>query len=1042
MLSTITFAQTAELLWDPDGVPIRQGHNIEWSNASCVGSLGEVITAWSDTRNQWRDIFVQKIDDQGNELWTEDGVLVYDGNFHQRGPVLESDRNGGAFISWVDFRSDSAGDIYSQHIGPDGELLFDADGVPICTAGNHQNTISSCYDEAGGFFITWQDERNGSCDLYITRLLADGSIAPGFEADGLPVVTEPGEQISVSLVSDLEGGAWITWADKRVQDNHNIYIQHLLADGTMVLDENGFLVCGTEGIQKEPRLAPDALGGVFVSWVDKRNDNFGDIYLQHLNSEGTISFTADGIPVSANPDIEEKNNRIVNAGVGMAIIVWQDNRNDPDNTVGDIYIQKVSTSDLIWTPGGIPACTAPEEQVHARMTSDNNGGAFIAWTDYRNGGAFGYEDIYLQHVDSDGNMLWGDDGNGLPASVETDSQYSPSVRADQNGGVFVSWSDLRYGSQGIFSNCLDSDGESRYDEEQGREVIWGIGGNVSRLTSTATSDNGVIFVWEDRRAHRSEIVAQKMTDQLFDDGMGEMLWEHNGVALHPDFSERDQREPQIIPDGEGAYIGLLWGPDLASAAFLTRLGSDGVPLWEEPVCVTAEYNVNPTDYQQDLHICDDDAGGVIAIWTDHNELVDPMYTRIFAQRFNPAGERLWGEDGVQVSTNSDNTWHMLQAVDADNQGGVYILWMYGVWGDFNLRMQHIDTDGNVVEGWDAEGLDVCTASANQWQGTLVTLENGDDSPGVLAVWNDPRESANSKDIFGQSVLADGTLQWEEDGILLVTGTSDQEFSRVRPDGESGFYLLWKDFSNLSDYNLYMQHFDDSGTPLWTIDSTAVCEAVNDQWGADFILFERDGENRMICNWADLRTNTHYDMYGQEISADGAHSWDGEDGAVINDRFHHQKYPTISYDGEYGAYIGWIDYRSSFAGSYYRADDPGRRCDGYEEFTNIFVQRVNSYHIHNVRAAMKSHPNGIYLAQSYPNPFNPHTTIEYELARPGMIMLSVYNIRGQLVDVIHEGFMQAGQHTVTWAPADLSSGVYIYQLSAGTDAVSKKMVLVR
>jgi hypothetical protein len=83
-----------------------------------------------------------------------------------------------------------------------------------------------------------------------------------------------------------------------------------------------------------------------------------------------------------------------------------------------------------------------------------------------------------------------------------------------------------------------------------------------------------------------------------------------------------------------------------------------------------------------------------------------------------------------------------------------------------------------------------------------------------------------------------------------------------------------------------------------------------------------------------------------------------------------------------------------------------------------------------------------LAQNYPNPFNPITTIEYRLAAPGEVTLSVYNINGQLVDVVHDGFQQAGHHTATWAPSDLSSGVYFVELLAGADRDLMKVSYIK
>ncbi|MBL7034043.1 MAG: T9SS type A sorting domain-containing protein [Candidatus Delongbacteria bacterium] len=83
-----------------------------------------------------------------------------------------------------------------------------------------------------------------------------------------------------------------------------------------------------------------------------------------------------------------------------------------------------------------------------------------------------------------------------------------------------------------------------------------------------------------------------------------------------------------------------------------------------------------------------------------------------------------------------------------------------------------------------------------------------------------------------------------------------------------------------------------------------------------------------------------------------------------------------------------------------------------------------------------------LAPAYPNPFNPTTTIEYSLATSGSVQLSIYNIQGQLVDVIQEGFMTAGWHTAIWSPSDLSSGIYMVELSAGGYPASRKVMYLK
>jgi N-acetylneuraminic acid mutarotase len=88
-----------------------------------------------------------------------------------------------------------------------------------------------------------------------------------------------------------------------------------------------------------------------------------------------------------------------------------------------------------------------------------------------------------------------------------------------------------------------------------------------------------------------------------------------------------------------------------------------------------------------------------------------------------------------------------------------------------------------------------------------------------------------------------------------------------------------------------------------------------------------------------------------------------------------------------------------------------------------------------------------LEQCYPNPFNPTTQIRYSVLEPVHVRLVVYDVLGKTVKVLVDREQMAGYHTVEWnatneADAPLSSGVYFYQLKAGTFTDIKKMLLTR
>lgn len=84
-----------------------------------------------------------------------------------------------------------------------------------------------------------------------------------------------------------------------------------------------------------------------------------------------------------------------------------------------------------------------------------------------------------------------------------------------------------------------------------------------------------------------------------------------------------------------------------------------------------------------------------------------------------------------------------------------------------------------------------------------------------------------------------------------------------------------------------------------------------------------------------------------------------------------------------------------------------------------------------------------LEQNYPNPFNPATTIRFSISEPGMVQLNVFNIQGEKVAELINSFMQAGSHNITFDASSLPSGVYIYQIDAGSRFREvKKMILLK
>jgi hypothetical protein len=95
------------------------------------------------------------------------------------------------------------------------------------------------------------------------------------------------------------------------------------------------------------------------------------------------------------------------------------------------------------------------------------------------------------------------------------------------------------------------------------------------------------------------------------------------------------------------------------------------------------------------------------------------------------------------------------------------------------------------------------------------------------------------------------------------------------------------------------------------------------------------------------------------------------------------------------------------------------------------------------------PSGAAVLElaSYPNPFNPTTSLSFVMETGAYVRLEIYDIGGRLVRTLVDRAMGPGTHRIPWDGRDergiaMSSGVYIARLEAGDDLVTQKLVLVR
>ena len=120
---------------------------------------------------------------------------------------------------------------------------------------------------------------------------------------------------------------------------------------------------------------------------------------------------------------------------------------------------------------------------------------------------------------------------------------------------------------------------------------------------------------------------------------------------------------------------------------------------------------------------------------------------------------------------------------------------------------------------------------------------------------------------------------------------------------------------------------------------------------------------------------------------------------------------------------------------YEVDDSGISSVIFDIYCNGNSEEI-SYQFPN------DAPEVTYLKSVYPNPFNPKTTISYQLEKEDKVVIDVFNIKGQKVEILLNETQTSGNHSLTWQPDNLSSGIYYIRLRCEDYQKAVKALLLK
>ncbi|MCW8823742.1 MAG: T9SS type A sorting domain-containing protein [Ignavibacteriaceae bacterium] len=382
-------------VWTADGIIINSAANGQFRPKIISDGSGGAIIVWAKNGGGFYgyDLYTQRIDADGNLLWNSNGVAVAVSSATDSFHEIIPDGDGGVIITWHRLPTvPGETDIYAQKVDTDGNVLWTTNGVEVCTATGSQSWPKIISDLNGGAIIAWEDGRNGigTNDIYAQRINQNG-IAQ-WTTDGIPICDDQAYQTMIAICSDGQGGALISWEDNRTGAS-TIFGQRVNSAGQVQWVANGKILSPLSTTCTKPILNFDNSGSAYLVWETEVQVMETNIGSQKIDLDGNLLWGTAGVDICDASGYQTELSMMNNLAGGI-IVGWQDFRNNPE---GDIYAQWVDRDgDLKWTINGVAICRAPNVQSYPVLTNDGLAGAIIAWWDLRGGSD---EDIYAQNID-------------------------------------------------------------------------------------------------------------------------------------------------------------------------------------------------------------------------------------------------------------------------------------------------------------------------------------------------------------------------------------------------------------------------------------------------------------------------------------------------------------------------------------------------------------------------------------------------------------------------------------------------------------------
>jgi hypothetical protein len=493
--------------------------------------------------------------------------------------------------------------------------------------------------------ILWESGIKADWDIFATRYDINGNCL--WTEKQIEIYSGPGMQIYPAILPDSTGGAIILWQNYR-ENEFEVCAQRIDNAGRFLWGANGIVVGSAVGpalldYKANFKAISDNAGGAIIILQDTSPDNIEStstvykhhIYVQHIDQHGNLLWPSEGIYIGTalGCNYYSADFDIISDGQGESLVIW-DSLATKQAVASEEYVisaQRISFSgDILWMPGGITIAIGKGfgEYIY---TTDDSGATTVIWQSDNQYNQF-ISDIYVQRIDSTGNLTWNDTGIPIVSGIDT---MHWQITDDNSGGVFI-FLEKRYENP-ISGGYANSD-IYMYHVDKWGDVTWSTDGLlicskvyiINTFSIFTDSTDGVIIVWQD--FHHLDNETYNICAQYIDASCN-TKWENSrdeqgyiditsakGDAFFPQYYNADY---QVIIDSSGDVI-ILWEDYIASEVKnaisknkgfnikAQRIYSSGKKLLSNDYTVADNLDLN-TDYR----LIPDTSGNIIAVlWED------------------------------------------------------------------------------------------------------------------------------------------------------------------------------------------------------------------------------------------------------------------------------------------------------------------------------------------------------------------------------------------------------------------------------------------